>query len=128
MEHVCNVFLVMPELFNLPFPDPPEEVKVWPEIVKVPELKRPDPVKCFGKGHPTLNYEWRKNLTTEVLSPTEDLNLPPLKRDESGRYICIASNKHGNKTAEVFFDVLCKCNRLNDLIFCMSRVTHHSVV
>lgn len=90
------------------FLDPPEDVRVSPQIVKVVELMRPDPVKCFGRGHPTLSYEWKKNLTSEPITSTEDLNLPPLKREESGRYICEAGNKHGKKTAEVFFDVLCE--------------------
>lgn len=88
--------------------DPPEDVRVSPQIVKVTESMRPDPVKCFGKGHPTLSYEWKKNLTSDPITHTEDLNLGPLTRDDSGRYICEASNKHGKKTAEVFFDVLCE--------------------
>lgn len=88
-----------------------------PVVVKVKENEVPGPVKCEGKGHPKLSYEWRKNLTAPVKGANEDLQREKLTREDSGSYVCIAFNKHPpNKTAEVFFDVLCKLSECSIII------------
>ncbi|VEN48716.1 unnamed protein product, partial [Callosobruchus maculatus] len=84
---------------------PPDDVAVSPRIVHVAEREVPATVRCHGKGHPALSYQWRKNLTSKPIGYKEELRLEPLTRADSGQYICIANNKYGNETATVYFNV-----------------------
>lgn len=95
----------IPYLF---FIDPPEDVITSAKVVNVKEGDIPDQVKCMGKGRPTLTYQWKKNYTSEAITTNDHLVLPKLTRSDTAAYICEASNKHGSKTATVYFNIQCK--------------------
>lgn len=84
---------------------PPENLTVSSKVVSVIENHKPDKVVCQGKGHPTLNYLWRRDGTTEPLSKTNILNLGIVPRSASGKYICEANNKYGTETTNVYLNV-----------------------
>ncbi|XP_060519272.1 titin isoform X2 [Cylas formicarius] len=84
---------------------PPEDVKVSSTVVNVIEGQAPSPVKCHGKGLPTLEYKWKKNTTSEPIETSDVLRLGSMDRKESGSYICEAFNKHGLQQAIVYFNV-----------------------
>ncbi|KAJ8922096.1 hypothetical protein NQ315_004028 [Exocentrus adspersus] len=84
---------------------PPEEVYISPAtVIHVIENQAPSPIKCQGKGRPALTYQWQKNATSEPISRNEDLVLGPMRRSDTGRYICEAKNKHGVQTAAAYFN------------------------
>ncbi|XP_057661912.1 titin isoform X3 [Diorhabda carinulata] len=84
---------------------PPEDVDTSLKIVNVNEGEKPAVVKCFGKGRPTLSYQWRTNYTSEPISSNEVLDLQKITRSDSTAYICEASNKHGSNTSIVYFNI-----------------------
>ncbi|CAH1113208.1 unnamed protein product, partial [Psylliodes chrysocephalus] len=84
---------------------PPEDVITSAKVVNVKEGDIPDQVKCMGKGRPTLTYQWKKNYTSEAITTNDHLVLPKLTRSDTAAYICEASNKHGSKTATVYFNI-----------------------
>ncbi|XP_049818622.1 hemicentin-1 isoform X3 [Aethina tumida] len=84
---------------------PPEDLTLSTRVVNVIENQIPDPVKCSGKGHPALAYQWKKNISSEAIQTNEELRLGAMKRTDSGAYICEAHNKHGSDTATVYFNV-----------------------
>ncbi|XP_050315809.1 uncharacterized protein LOC126750284 isoform X2 [Anthonomus grandis grandis] len=85
---------------------PPEDVRVSTKVVNVVEGQAPSPVKCTGKGHPNLNYRWKRNQTAEAKENGEELRLGPMVRSDSGTYICEGYNKHGAMTDVVYFNVM----------------------
>ncbi|KAJ8954752.1 hypothetical protein NQ314_007022, partial [Rhamnusium bicolor] len=86
---------------------PPEELIVSPRVVNVVEKQSPSPVKCHGKGHPALSYQWKKSTSPDkpIISSNEELVLGSMNRMDTGIYVCEASNKHGTQTANVYFNV-----------------------
>ncbi|CAH0547572.1 unnamed protein product, partial [Brassicogethes aeneus] len=84
---------------------PPEDLMLSTKVVNVIENQVPDPVKCFGKGHPALTYQWKKNISSEAIQNGEELRLGAMKRQDTGAYLCEAKNKHGVDTATVYFNV-----------------------
>ncbi|XP_044766559.1 uncharacterized protein LOC123322654 isoform X3 [Coccinella septempunctata] len=91
----------------------PEEVGIFYQdqtflapnhVINVVEGQHLTPVKCVGKGHPTLNFLWRKNDTSEPIK-TDTLQLTTLSRYNSGSFICEASNKHGTAAIKTYFNV-----------------------
>lgn len=90
------------------FVDPPENLTVSNKVVNVIETQQPVKVTCSGKGHPALTYVWKKNATSEPIAKSHILRLGEMKRSDAGNYICEASNRHGNETTNVYFNVQCK--------------------
>ena len=64
---------------------------------------------CNATGNPVPRTVWIRASAGEVMSYNKSLNLPNIKRNESGRYECIAWNGIGNnKTEFCTVDVYCK--------------------
>lgn len=88
--------------------DPPENLTVSNSIVHVVENNKPESVTCGGKGHPTLQYTWKKESATNYSSNTNILSWRTVNRSDTGKYICEASNKHGKASTIAFLNVQCK--------------------
>ncbi|KAI4471623.1 b-cell receptor cd22 [Holotrichia oblita] len=83
---------------------PPENLTVSKKIIDVQENSRPEIINCTGRGHPTLTYVWKNERNVNV-STNHILSLKPVNRADAGTYSCVASNKHGNTSAEVYLNV-----------------------
>nr|XP_022900084.1 uncharacterized protein LOC111413372 isoform X2 [Onthophagus taurus] len=77
---------------------PPDNLTAQPNFLRVHEHEKPQEIICSGKGHPQLTFSWRSANSEVELSNTNKLSLKPVTRNDSGKYICKASNKHGNMT------------------------------
>ena len=74
-------------------------------------------------GTPPLNYFW-KNVKTGHVTTEKLLNIPNIRRNQSGEYRCTANNTCGNESTGMFIDVHCKnlCNvfiRLSNVYYTM---------
>ena len=58
-------------------------------------------------GTPPRNYFW-KNMKTGQVTEGKLLNIPNIRRNESGEYRCTANNTCGNESTGMFIDVHCK--------------------
>jgi len=63
---------------------------------------------CNATGNPTPNISWVRASTGEILSSNEILVMEAVKRNESGSYVCRASNAIGSHNASCAVDVHCK--------------------
>lgn len=88
--------------------DPPENLTVSKNVVFVVENHKPEKVTCSGKGHPALSFVWRQEGSTEPIVKSHILNLGAVPRSASGKYICEASNRHGNETTNMYLNVQCE--------------------
>lgn len=52
-------------------------------------------------------YEWLLNNRTVIRGNALIINTPVMRND-SGRYTCVAFNKHGRDMTETYIDVQCK--------------------
>ncbi|XP_065160558.1 uncharacterized protein nrm isoform X4 [Atheta coriaria] len=84
---------------------PPENLTVSKNVVFVVENHKPEKVTCSGKGHPALSFVWRQEGSTEPIVKSHILNLGAVPRSASGKYICEASNRHGNETTNMYLNV-----------------------
>lgn len=88
--------------------DPPENTTISHDIIDVEEGQSPPRVSCSGNAYPPLQYQWIRN--DQVKSDGPILHIyEPLKREDDGIYECISKNKHGNQTAQMRINILCKC-------------------
>ena len=58
-------------------------------------------------GTPPRNFFW-KNMKTGQVTEGKLLNIPNIRRNESGEYRCTANNTCGNESTGMFIDVHCK--------------------
>ena len=58
-------------------------------------------------GTPPRNCFW-KNMKTGQVTEGKLLNIPNIRRNESGEYRCTANNTCGNESTGMFIDVHCK--------------------
>ncbi|XP_073840505.1 neuromusculin isoform X8 [Musca autumnalis] len=82
----------------------PDNTTVSEEVVYVPEETIPGRVICKSRANPEPTYEWRFNDKTVIRGNALIINTP-MTRNDSGRYTCVAYNKHGRSSAETFIDV-----------------------
>lgn len=117
-------------IFHFPqnaFTDPPENTTISHDVlhrhhhdgdsqplsstlptIDVEEGQSPPRVSCSGNAYPPLQYQWLRN--DQVKSDGPILHIyEPLKREDDGIYECISKNKHGNQTAQMRINILCKC-------------------
>ena len=73
--------------------------------------------------HPR-NYFW-KNMKTGQVTEGKLLNIPNIRRNESGEYRCTANNTCGNESTGMFIDVHCK--NLYNIFIRLSNVYYHGV-
>lgn len=89
------------------YTDPPENTTVSHDTVSVVEDRIPGRVVCSSKASPEPSFEWRYNNKTIVSGNALIINTP-MTRNDSGRYTCVAFNKHGITHADTYIDVQCK--------------------
>ncbi|XP_055855839.1 uncharacterized protein LOC129919053 isoform X2 [Episyrphus balteatus] len=82
----------------------PENTTVTDEVVHVLESNIPGRVVCKSKANPEPSYEWRFNNKTITRGSTLIIN-NPMSRNDTGRYTCVAFNKHGSSVSDTFIDV-----------------------
>uniref|UniRef100_A0A1I8MZF3 Ig-like domain-containing protein n=2 Tax=Musca domestica TaxID=7370 RepID=A0A1I8MZF3_MUSDO len=82
----------------------PDNTTVSEEVVYVPEETIPGRVICKSRANPEPTYEWRFNDKTVIRGNALIINTP-MTRNDSGRYTCVAYNKHGRSSAETVIDV-----------------------
>ncbi|KAI8118506.1 Kin of IRRE-like protein 2 [Lucilia cuprina] len=82
----------------------PDNTTVSEEVVYVAENTIPGRVICKSRANPEPTYEWRFNNKTVIRGNALIINTR-MKRNDTGRYTCVAYNKHGRSTAETFIDV-----------------------
>lgn len=88
--------------------DPPENTTISHAEIDVEEGQSPPRVSCTGNAYPPLQYQWVRN--GEVKSDGPILHIyEPMKREDDGMYECVSKNKHGNQTAMMRINILCKC-------------------
>ena len=73
--------------------------------------------------HPR-NCFW-KNMKTGQVTEGKLLNIPNIRRNESGEYRCTANNTCGNESTGMFIDVHCK--NLYNIFIRLSNVYYHGV-
>ncbi|KAL5292690.1 nrm family protein [Megaselia abdita] len=83
---------------------PPENTTVSHDTVSVVEDRIPGRVVCSSKASPEPSFEWRYNNKTIVSGNALIINTP-MSRNDSGRYTCVAYNKHGITHADTYIDV-----------------------
>ena len=66
-------------------------------------------LSCSATGEPVPAFAWIRTSTREVLSNKKEHMITAIKRNESGRYECLAWNGIGNNsTKSCTIDVQCK--------------------
>ena len=75
-------------------------------------------------GTPPRNYFW-KNMKTGQVTEGKLLNIPNIRRNESGEYRCTANNTCGNESTGMFIDVHCK--NLYNVFIWLSNVYYRGV-
>ena len=82
--------------------------------------------KCsVTSGTPPLNYFW-KNVKTGHVTTEKLLNIPNIRRNQSGEYRCTANNTCGNESTGMFIDVHCK--NLYNVFIRLSNVYYKMLV
>uniref|UniRef100_A0A1I8PB37 Ig-like domain-containing protein n=1 Tax=Stomoxys calcitrans TaxID=35570 RepID=A0A1I8PB37_STOCA len=82
----------------------PDNTTVSEEVVYVAEETTPGRVMCKSRANPEPTYEWHFNDKPLIQGSALIINTG-MTRNESGRYTCVAFNKHGRSTAETVIDV-----------------------
>jgi hypothetical protein len=72
-------------------------------FVTVDGDQRSENVNCSGDGWPRLSYVWKKASTDEIVSVDSILFLANMTKSKEGNYTCEGFNKHGKKSANVYF-------------------------
>ena len=72
-------------------------------------------------GTPPLNYFW-KNVKTGQVTTEKRLTIINIRRNQSGKYRCTASNTCGNESTRMFIDV--RCEKLYNVFIRHSNVCH----
>ena len=75
-------------------------------------------------GTPPRNCFW-KNMKTGQVTEGKLLNIPNIRRNESGEYRCTANNTCGNESTGMFIDVHCK--NLYNVFIRLSNVYYRGV-
>ena len=75
-------------------------------------------------GTPPRNFFW-KNMKTGQVTEGKLLNIPNIRRNESGEYRCTANNTCGNESTGMFIDVHCK--NLYNVFIRLSNVYYRGV-
>lgn len=63
---------------------------------------------CNATGNPSPNITWTRANSSAVISCSEMFHMEAVKRNESGSYICHASNGFGTHNTSCSVDVQCK--------------------
>ena len=63
---------------------------------------------CNATGNPSPNITWTRANSSAVISFSEMFHMEAVKRNESGSYICHASNGFGTHNTSCSVDVQCK--------------------
>lgn len=88
--------------------DPPENTTLSNGSVNVELGAQPPRVSCSSKAYPEPSYEWRRY--GRVIAKGNVLYIfRNMTVDDAGAYECVAFNKHGNSSAAVHVNVLCRC-------------------
>lgn len=89
--------------------DPPENTTLSTGSVDVELGAQPPRVSCASKAYPEPSYEWRRH--GRVIAKGNVLYIfRNMTVDDAGAYDCVAFNKHGNSSAAVHVNVLCRCS------------------
>ena len=92
-------------LFLSSFPVPVQFIEV-PQNITV-NTSTPLSLRCDASGFPEPKIRWEKSGIK--LSNTKQLNISRSNRNDSGGYVCIASNGVGQeKTVRAYVTVQCK--------------------
>lgn len=87
--------------------DPPENTAISNAVVDVEQGSHPPRVSCSAKAYPEPSYEWRRN--GQVIAKGNVLYIfRNMSIEDDGLYECVAFNKHGNTSAQMHMNVLCK--------------------
>uniref|UniRef100_T1JMD0 Ig-like domain-containing protein n=1 Tax=Strigamia maritima TaxID=126957 RepID=T1JMD0_STRMM len=107
-ENVAGGSVTSTTYFRVEYP--PEDIDVSPYEVNVTENHIPPEIHCSASGFPEPTYIWTtlsENGTKNVVSGNQTLRLNfPILRNQSGEYLCEASNKYGTINETAFIDVL----------------------
>ena len=63
---------------------------------------------CNATGNPSPNVTWTRANSSAVISFSEMFHMEAVKRNESGSYVCHASNDFGTHNTSCSVDVQCK--------------------
>ena len=63
---------------------------------------------CNATGNPSPNITWTRANSGAVISFSEMFHMEAVKRNESGSYVCHASNGFGTHNTSCSVDVQCK--------------------
>jgi len=63
---------------------------------------------CNATGNPTPSITWVRASTGEILSSNQMLVMEAVKQNETGSYVCRASNGVGSHNVSCAVDVHCK--------------------
>ena len=63
---------------------------------------------CNATGNPSPNITWTRANSSAVISFSEMFHMEAVKRNESGSYVCHASNGFGTHNTSCSVDVQCK--------------------
>ena len=80
--------------------------------------------ECNVTAGTPRNYFW-KNMKTGQVTEGKLLNIPNIRRNESGEYRCTANNTCGNESTGMFIDVHCK--NLYNVFIRLSNVYYRGV-
>ncbi|KAI1302372.1 Hemicentin-2 [Halotydeus destructor] len=84
---------------------PPENLIVRPVRVDIIEGEMAPPIECSANSRPESELKW--TFWNTVITESTILNLNhSITREMAGTYTCIASNKHGQASADVTMNVL----------------------
>ena len=75
--------------------------------VTVVEIKNVTKECNEAAGTHPLNFFWT-NVKTGQVTKGKLLNIPNIRRDQSGEYRCTANNTCGNESTTMFINVTCK--------------------
>lgn len=70
---------------------------------------------CSASGNPQPKYTWFKNK--ELLSSEARLEIPSIRADQNGSYVCEAENDRGKGSATVNVTVTCESSFSKSIVF-----------
>lgn len=106
-DQIGNAISRATNLLYFPSVDPPENTTISNNTIDVEEGMSPPRVACSGDGHPPLKYKWFRE--TAFLQEGSGLQINKnMTRKDDGVYECLSWNPHGNQTATMRINVLCK--------------------
>lgn len=92
--------------FGVEFPPENTTIQGNAEVV-VEESAMPPKVICQSRAYPEPSFEWRQNDAVVAKGNALIVN-KAMKRTDAGNYTCVAFNKHGRQSTDVFMNITCK--------------------